>query len=314
MDTRNQNTLPSTPSNPTQWDQTIYAFLIEKERRSGSRRTAESYSRILLAFFGTVGKSPERVMSAETMAFCFGRGASGREPSAATIGSRIAAISSFYRFLIRMGFLLANPCDALERPRQAESPARGLTGNDVKQLLGVIPDDVAGRRDRAIVLTLVLTGRRRSEVLNLRARDLEISGESVYYHYRGKGGKQRRRVLPQPALAAIERSLADCGKSLATMRGEESLWQAATTRAAGVSQAVAYARFRRYLLVAGFESTGFHILRHSAAKLRREAGDSLEAISSFLDHSSLAVTSVYLRRLEVTEDTTWSKVAAAIGI
>jgi hypothetical protein len=42
--------------------------------------------------------------------------------------------------------------------------------------------------------------------------------EYVYYQYRGKGGKQRSRVLPQPALAAIERSLADCGKSLTAMR------------------------------------------------------------------------------------------------
>jgi len=39
--------------------------------------------------------------------------------------------------------------------------------------------------------------------------------------------------------------------------------------------------------------------------LRRDAGESIEAVSSFLDHSSLAVTSVYLRRLEGQEDRTW---------
>jgi len=33
--------------NPTGWEQTIYAFLAEKERRSGSRRTVESYSGML---------------------------------------------------------------------------------------------------------------------------------------------------------------------------------------------------------------------------------------------------------------------------
>ena len=38
-----------------------------------------------------------------------------------------------------------------------------------------------------------------------------------------------------------------------------------------------------------------------------------EAVSEFLDHSSLAVTTVYLRRLEGVEDRTWELVAAAIG-
>lgn len=60
--------------------------------------------------------------------------------------------------------------------------------------------------------------------------------------------------------------------------------------------------------------TGVHILRHSAAKLRRDAGESVEAVSSFLDHSSLAVTTVYLRRLEGQQDAAWGKVAEALGV
>jgi hypothetical protein len=37
-------------------------------------------------------------------------------------------------------------------------------------------------------------------------------------------------------------------------------------------------------------------------------------VSSFLDHSSLAVTTTYLRRLEGQEDRTWRDVAVAIGV
>ncbi len=59
---------------------------------------------------------------------------------------------------------------------------------------------------------------------------------------------------------------------------------------------------------------GVHIFRHSAAKLRREAGESIEEVSRFLDHSSLAVTTVYLRQLEGDRDTTWQQVAATLGI
>lgn len=42
-------------------------------------------------------------------------------------------------------------------------------------------------------------------------------------------------------------------------------------------------------------------------------GEAVEAVSAFLDHSSLAVTTTYLRRLEGQEDTGWAAVAAAIG-
>jgi hypothetical protein len=46
-----------------------------------------------------------------------GIGLSGRQPSSVTVGARIACLSSFYRFLIRMSLLQANLCEALERPR-----------------------------------------------------------------------------------------------------------------------------------------------------------------------------------------------------
>jgi integrase len=56
------------------------------------------------------------------------------------------------------------------------------------------------------------------------------------------------------------------------------------------------------------------VFRHSAAKLRRDAGETVEEVSRFLDHSSLAVTSVYLRRLEGEHDSGWNAVAQAIGL
>jgi len=39
----------------------------------------------------------------------------------------------------------------------------------------------------------------------------------------------------------------------------------------------------------------------------------VEDVSRFLDHSSLQVTTVYLRRLEGQEDRGWGKVAEALG-
>ena len=102
------------------WTQTVVAFLAEKERRSGSRRTVEGYARMLWPFFERVG-SPDRVTPAHVPARAHGIGASGREPASATVGARIACLSSYYRLLIRTNVTTAYPCDALERPRSIPS-------------------------------------------------------------------------------------------------------------------------------------------------------------------------------------------------
>jgi integrase len=212
-----------------------------------------------------------------------------------------------------MGLLTSNPCDKVERPRQSPSPARGYSADEVRRLLAVVPDTVHGRRDRAILLTFVLTGRRRTEVMELKARDIEIEEGTDFYRYRGKGNKRGRRELPRPAWEAIRRTLEDAGKDVATMAPDESIWQAGAGPS-GLSGSAFYARFRRYLAAAGMTQSGLHILRHSAARLRRDAGESVETVSAFLDHSSLAVTTVYLRRLEGVEDRSWERVAEAIGV
>jgi len=212
-----------------------------------------------------------------------------------------------------MGQVTGNPCDPVERPRSNPAPARGYSAEEVRRLLAVVPDTIPGRRDRAILLTLVLTGRRRAEVLGLRAGDITVEDGTAFYAYRGKGGKRGRRELPRPVHEAVRATLGDAGLDLGTMDQSGSLWQAGA-RPTGISSSTFYARFRRYLAAAGLPPSGLHILRHSAAKLRRDAGESIEAVSAFLDHSSLAVTTVYLRRLEGQADRTWPDVAVAIGV
>ena len=301
-------------SDAGRWEQAIYAFLAEKERRSGSMRTVRAYSGMLYRFFGNLGKPPDQVTSPEVFGYAHGIGLSGKKPSSVTINARIACLSSFYRFLIRMSLVSSNPCDQLERPKATPAPPKGLTAADIKKLLGVMPGTPAGLRDRAIILTLTLTGRRRAEVLNLKAGNLTQEEQAIYYSYRGKGGKHGKRELPQPAFRAIQQALAAFGKDLATMKPEESLWPSSADSGRGISSGTFYGNMRRYFKVAGLRPAGVHIFRHSAARLRREAGESIEQVSRFLDHSSLAVTTVYLRQLEGDRDTAWGQVAVALGI
>ncbi len=307
-------TLPTVFSGTnTGWEGSLYAFLAEKQRRSGSNRTPDSYYRTLRHFFGSLQKAPDQVSPQDVFSFAHGIGLSGREPSPVTVGARLSCISSFFKFLIRLDLLKANPCDPVERPKPRPGAPSGLSASQMQRLLQVIPDTVKGRRDLAIVLTLVLTGRRRSEVVNLTAGDNAFDDSAAFYRYLGKGGVRGRRELPSPALAAIRRSLRDVGKDLASMQPHESLWQAGAGPQ-GVSSATFYNRFRGYLAKAGLPLSGVHVLRHTAAKLRRDVGESVESVSQFLDHSSLAVTTTYLRRLEGQRDAAWQGVANILGV
>ena len=310
--------MPNTVSNLDEstaagWERTLYAFLAEKERRSGSLRTVQSYSRMLQHFFGRGGKAPDEIGAQDVFTWAYGTGLSGKQPGSITIGARIACLSSFYRFLIRMKVVSSNPCDALERPKVTAGAARGLSGEQIHRVLGAVPATPVGLRDRAIILTLVFTGRRRAEVLGMTAGSISVEGTAVFYSYRGKGGKTGKRELPRPAYDAIQQWLECVGKDLATMRPDESLWPD-TRGGRGITSGTFYTNLRCYLRNANLPAGGVHIFRHSAAKLRRDAGESVEDVSRFLDHSSLAVTTTYLRRLEGQEDRSWPEVAEAIGV
>jgi site-specific recombinase XerD len=90
---------------------------------------------MLQDFFGRTGKTPDQVTSQDVFAWAYGVGLSGKEPGSITIGARIACLSSFYRFLVRMKVVGANPCDAIARPRAVPSTPRGLSGEQIRRVL-----------------------------------------------------------------------------------------------------------------------------------------------------------------------------------
>ena len=251
-----QTTLPTVFSGSSStWQGSLYAFLAEKQRRSGSLRTPTPTTAPSDTSSVASISLPIRSLPAMSFSFAHGIGLSGREPSPVTVGARLSCISSFFKFLIRMDVVRANPCDPVERPKPRPGAPSGLSASQMQRLLQVIPDTLKGRRDLAIVLTLVLTARRRSEVVNLTAGDIAFDDSAAFYRYLGKGGLRGRRELPRPALAAIRRSLGDIGKDLSSMHPSESLWQA-SAGPQGVSSATFYNRFRGYLEKAGLPPSG----------------------------------------------------------
>ncbi len=121
-----------------------------------------------------------------------------------------------------------------------------------------------------------------------------------------RGGIQRHRELPPPALTAILQALAARGATLETLAPEAPLFD--------VSHQGFYANLRRYAKNAGLAGVTPHVLRHSAAKLRRQSGASIEDVGALLGHRNLFTTARYLARMEGERDTGWQGVAAALGV
>jgi len=289
------------------WDGVVAAYLAEVGQRTGSTRTPQEYGRILARFLADL-PDPATASAAHVHAFAYAPGPSGRAPSPSTITVRLAAIRGLYDFARRMGLVTGNPATSehVRRPRQRPPTPRGLSADELRRLLAATPiHKPSGLRDRAIILTCVFTALRRQEVMRLRAGDLTHEG-AVYYRARTKGGVERHRELPRPALVAITEYLEARGRRLEDLPAAAPLWE--------VSDMAFYANLKRYARTAGLPHVTPHVLRHAAAKLRRVTGASLEDVSALLGHRSIATTARYLARLEGEQDTGWPAVAALLGI
>ena len=152
----------------------------------------------------------------------------------------------------------------------------------------------------------------------------------VWYRWNGKG-KERRDECPHSLWKAINAYL-NAADRLETITPDDYIFVALNNNAsrlpnvrssgscsfveqncqAGAKRQPLTARFvgrllKRYALRAGLDPRRItvHTLRHTAAMLRKEVGEDVEAISHFLNHSSLSVTQIYLHRIEGQEDTAW---------
>ena len=114
----------------------------------------------------------------------------GLAPS--SVSRNLAALSTFYRFLIYDGRLSENVAKLLVAPAVWDRLPTVLGPSAVDRLLAN-PDreQTIGRRDRAALETLYATGCRASEVVGLRPVDLDLAGGSARCVGKGEQGADR---------------------------------------------------------------------------------------------------------------------------
>ena len=152
-------------------------------------------------------------------------------------------------------------------------------------------------------MVALVSGLRRAELVSLTVHSL-ADDWSLLCVVQTKGGHQRKRRLP-PSLVQLIASGTESDPRSAFAPGQ---------RLFGIAASTLYTHLRRYGEAAGLGSVLPHVLRHTAAKFRRQAGATIEEVSSLLGHTSIATTAIYLRRLEDEPDSGGERVAQALGI
>ena len=256
-------------------------MLEELQRRNYSDSTARGYIQAVAAFATYFGKSPDKLGPDDLrryQAYLLKQ----RKLAVGTVIGRVAALRFlFVRTLKRYEFR-----QDLPYPKKQRRLPTVLSVEEVGQLI-----DAAGNlQQRAMLMVLYGTGMRRTEVSQLKVRNID-SRRMIIRVERGKGGHDRDLPL-SPALLETLREYWRWKKPRTYLfpsddghRGKDqpmsdkSVWYA-------VTEAARHAGVRKRVTP--------HTLRHSWATHLLEGGTDLRTIQILLGHGDLETTAKYL--------------------
>jgi tyrosine recombinase XerC len=205
-----------------------------------------------------------------------------------TVGRRLSALRSFFRFLSREGYIKTNPILMLSSPKLDKHLPSFMTEDEVKKLIESAfarnEKDVLGLRDRAILEAFYSSGLRISELVGLNSEDIDFISGIV--KIRGKGKKERIVPMGESALLAIRKYI-DRRKKQSSVIFLNKNSSRITTR--GV-------RFilEKYLRLAEIKpGVSAHTFRHSFATHLLNRGADLRTVQELLGHANLSTTQIY---------------------
>jgi integrase/recombinase XerD len=274
-----------------------YLTHLRVERRLADH-TLESYGRDLqrLSEFAAGLETPVAGLTRHDLEnFVSGMMHEGLSPR--SVARAVAAVRGFYRFVALAQHRDTNPADDLQGPRAWPSLPKFLGVEEVERLIKQ-PDTATPRgvRDRALIEVLYATGMRVSELIRLRATDLDL--EAGYLTCTGKGNKQRIVPFGEEAKAWVKKYIREGRPALLGKRS--SPWLFVNARRGGPLSRVGFWKILKgYGREAGLPRTlSPHVLRHSFATHLLERGADLRAIQMMLGHADLSTTQIYTHVLE----------------
>jgi len=212
-----------------------------------------------------------------------------------TIVRKLATIRSFFKFLIRKGYVEQNPIAEIRTPKVDKRLPHYLEVGEVENLLNA-PQGAGfqATRDRAILETLYSTGLRVSELTSLNLADVDPTSEVI--RARGKGRRERVIPIGSFALRAIQNYL-DIRTAVLADQAQANLADAPlflNRFGQRLSSRSIRKIMDKYIKATGLNAkTSPHTLRHSFATHLLNRGANLRLVQELLGHKHLSTTQVY---------------------
>jgi site-specific recombinase XerD len=204
----------------------------------------------------------------------------------------VSGLRAFLRFCVIEGLVSVDLSQAalpVTGRRRSTLPG-GITTADARALLSSCDRRSAlGRRDYALIITLLRLCLRRSEVARLRLDDIDWRAAEVAV--RGKGAREDRLPLPVDVGEAIASYLRRGRRAT----GRRELFLQARAPYEPIASGTVASTVRRACRRAGIAEVGSHRLRHTMACQMISDGVPLVEIAQVLRHRSLQTTAVYAR-------------------
>ena len=257
--------------------------------RGLSQNTLEGYSRDILHLAEFLEDDPRQAITEETLhAFLASLHDLGLGP--ASQARVVAALRSFFHFLVAEGISDSDPTALLESPKVGRMLPDVLSVEEIDAMLAAIPADKAeSPRNRAIVEMLYGSGLRVSELCDLRISRLAVADAMVIIE--GKGSKQRIVPVSPTAMQCIGEYLPHRPEP---KNGAEDILFL-NRRGNRLTRVMIFLIIKQLAEAAGIDkSVSPHTLRHSFATHLLEGGANLRAIQQMLGHESIATTEIYV--------------------
>lgn len=291
----------------------LYSFISGK-----SKYTARNYRVSIQQFIDFLGGDHHHLLTVEPFTIINFKNQLLKNHKVSTVATRLASISSLYKYLLLNGIIETNPVLMIDRGDLKVNPyenSKTLNMEEFNTILRSIPESKSGIRDRIIFQMIYISGLRRSSILNLMGKDITFSEGQVFFKVKLKGGSHSKKELPKPLWDQIQYYLECDNRKLendeciflpSTDSGVNLLEYYGRKRVSkGLSPEVLNQNLKRYSKSVGIENISLHSLRHLGAKMYYQLTKDILDTMNFLNHKNINTTQIYLHSLRGHRHNHW---------